>query len=302
VTGIGNGFESDAGFVPRTNIVQARAFNRVSWYGSRGALVERVNVFGGLDGLWQYSGFELGDPLEGDITFNGDFQLRGGWKIDPEVQRNFVHFVPGAYDGYTVDNGGTQVPYAAPEGVNDAYTVALSVSTPVYQVIDATASLSYGRQPIFDEGSTGNVTTATGAIHVRPLTPIRIEGLLAYQLINRVRDGSEFARTIIPRLKIEYQITRPLFFRLVGEYRSEQRAELLSADQGLPLLIGGAAQPAENTNGLRLDALLSFQPSPGTVAFFGYGAGLSDENPFAFQNLQKENDGFFVKFAYQFRW
>lgn len=302
VTGIGEGFESDAGFVPRTNIVQARAFNRVSWYGSRGALVERVNVFGGLDGLWQHNSFELGDPLEGDIQISGDFQLRGGWDISPQVVRNFVHFEPGAYDNYTVDAGGPPIPYDAPEGVDDGYNLELTVSTPVLQLIDASVGVAHGRQPIFDEGSTGDVTTVTGSVNLRPLTPLRIQGLLAYARLTRVRDGSEFARTIIPRLKIEYQVARPLFFRVVGEYRSERRAELLSAVEGLPLLVDGAPSPAQETNQLRLDALISFQPSPGTVAFFGYGAGLSDKTAFGFSNLERQNDGFFVKFAYQFRW
>jgi hypothetical protein len=302
VTGIGQGFETDAGFVPRTNIVQARAFNRVSWYGSRGALVERVNVFGGLNGLWQHQGFELGDPLEGDIEFTGDFQLRGGWKITPQVQRNFVHFVPGAYDNYTVDLGAGPVPYDAPVGVNDGYNVQVSMSTPVLQLVDASVTVVHGRQPIFDEGSTGMATTVSGAVNLRPLTPLRVQALLAYATLTRVRDGSEFARTIIPRLKVEYQITRPLFFRLVGEYRSQRTAALLSSEEGLPLLVDGAPVPAQETNQLRLDALLSFQPTPGTVAFLGYGAGLVDDAAFAFSTLAKQEDGFFVKFAYLFRW
>ena len=33
----------------------------------------------------------------------------------------------------------------------------------------------------------------------------------------RARDGSEYARTIIPRLKVEYQPTRSLFVRVVSD-------------------------------------------------------------------------------------
>ena len=36
----------------------------------------------------------------------------------------------------------------------------------------------------------------------------------------RQTDGSEVAATRIPRLKVEYQIARPLFVRVVGEYVS----------------------------------------------------------------------------------
>ncbi len=40
-------------------------------------------------------------------------------------------------------------------------------------------------------------------------------------------DGSEFARSTIPRLKVEYQPKRALFFRAIGEYRSERTAALV---------------------------------------------------------------------------
>ena len=42
LTGIGDDFEARAGFVPRNDIVTGRAFNRLSFYGRRGALVEQL--------------------------------------------------------------------------------------------------------------------------------------------------------------------------------------------------------------------------------------------------------------------
>ena len=56
LTGIGEDFEAQAGFVPRNDIVSAHAFNRVSFYGSRGALVEQITIFGGPTRLWRYDG------------------------------------------------------------------------------------------------------------------------------------------------------------------------------------------------------------------------------------------------------
>jgi hypothetical protein len=131
---------------------------------------------------------------------------------------------------------------------------------------------------------------------------VRIAGSNTYSRITRRRDGSEFARTIIPRLKIEYQPSRPLFFRAVGEYVSQRRAPLQDAQTGAPLLIGGQPQPFQEENGLRMDFLASFEPSPGTVAFLGYGSTLLDSSAFGFEDLFRANDGFFVKLAYQFRW
>jgi hypothetical protein len=52
---------------------------------------------------------------------------------------------------------------------------------------------------------------------------------------------------------------------------------------------------------LRVDWLASFEPTPGTVAFFGYGSSLDDISAFGFHRMQRSSDGFFVKLAYQIR-
>ena len=114
-------------------------------------------------------------------------------------------------------------------------------------------------------------------------------------------DGREFARTTIPRLKVEYQPRRSLFFRVIGEYRSQRRVALPDPVSGAPLLVGGAPQPATEFNGLRADLLASFEPTPGTVAFLGYGSSLETDAEFNWSRLERRNDGFFVKLAYQVR-
>jgi hypothetical protein len=50
-----------------------------------------------------------------------------------------------------------------------------------------------------------------------------------------------------------------------------------------------------------LDALFAWQPTPGTVFFAGYGSSLNEEDAFAFRNLSRSRDGFFMKFSYLFR-
>jgi hypothetical protein len=61
------------------------------------------------------------------------------------------------------------------------------------------------------------------------------------------------------------------------------------------------AQPVTEFNGLRVDLLASFEPTPGTVAFFGYGSSLETDAEFNWSRLRRESDGFFVKLAYQLR-
>jgi hypothetical protein len=118
--------------------------------------------------------------------------------------------------------------------------------------------------------------------------------------ITRTRDDSEFARSVIPRIKAEYQAARHLFFRGIFEYAAERRAALVDARTGEPLLLNGQPITAERDNGIRVDALVSYEPTPGTVAYLGYGSSYA-ELPGLGGRLRRSDDGFFVKLAYQFR-
>jgi hypothetical protein len=75
----------------------------------------------------------------------------------------------------------------------------------------------------------------------------------------------------------------------------------MDSSTGVPLFVGGAPQPEAEFNGFRLDLLASFEPTPGTVAFLGYGSSLESDREFNWSRLERMNDGFFVKLAYQVR-
>ena len=88
---------------------------------------------------------------------------------------------------------------------------------------------------------------------------------------------------------------------MVGDYLSECTSALIDPATGLPILFGGVPIGPESDNGFRLDLLGSFEPSPGTVAFLGYGSSMVSNKTLGFGDLRRMSDGFFVKLAYQFR-
>jgi hypothetical protein len=67
------------------------------------------------------------------------------------------------------------------------------------------------------------------------------------------------------------------------------------------MLEDGAPSAEQGRHGLRTDWLASYEPSPGTVAFFGYGSTMTTDSSFDFDTLERQNDGFFLKLAYLFR-
>ena len=66
--------------------------------------------------------------------------------------------------------------------------------------------------------------------------------------------------------------------------------------------ISGKYASATSRNALRADWLFSYQPTPGTVFFAGYGSSLEEPHALRFgRGLRRTSDGFFVKFSYLFR-
>jgi hypothetical protein len=300
VTGIGPDFQSDAGFVPRNDVVDAHAFNRVSFYGAPGSLLEQISFITGGQAIWPYRDFARSGPAENALEINADARLRGGWTLGAEASRSSFRYAPGAFRGVAVEGDPLARPYV-PEDLEGALRLELGATTPAFKGFDAEAEVETGAVPIFAEGSEGRETSLTAAANLRAGGSLRVGGNMTLSRITRRRDGSEFARALIPRLKVEYQPRRSLFVRAVAEYQAQRRDTLRAARTGAPLLEPGRPPGRDDFNRLRVDLLLSFEPTPGTVAFLGYGSSLDNGRDFGFGALARDSDGFFLKLAYLFR-
>lgn len=295
INGVHEDFHTDAGFVNRTGIINAHAFNRFSWYGAQGALVEQVRVILNPQRLWNYDEFGSARAIEGSAGVNTEFTLRGGWSVEVEADRNFFRPDPAEYGDLFVGN----LPYDPVDNIR-GNRFGVDFETPTYRSFDIAFGVSFGQGAIFEEAAQGKGLELSGAIDLRPTSQIRLRASTAYARITRSRDDSEFARSIIPRLRGEYQATRHLFLRAILEYRAERQAALVDARTGAPLLRNGQPVTGGEDDRIRLDALISYEPTPGTVAYVGYGSSYAELSPLR-SGFRRENDGFFVKLAYQFR-
>ncbi len=298
--GLGEGFDAQAGFVNRlrSNVVFGQAYNRFTHYGSRGALLENLTVFFGPERTWLYQDFGFEPGLEGRDQLDATFQLRGGWELNGHLDRNFIHFQDSSFADYTLGSG--TGPAYLPEDKFSGLVWQMKVTTPTWQQLGAVIQYQRGEAAIFEEGTTGSGWSLIGSLNLRPASTVRITASATVFRLDRL-DGSEFARATIPRLRLEYQPNRSLFFRAIGEYRSEHRAALQDPATGDSLYVGGLPQPATHFDGLRVDLLASYEPTPGTVVFLGYGSSLETDEEFNWSNLERVNDGFFLKLAYQIR-
>ena len=308
VVGVSPAFNTASGFVNRTDYVNVFLDNRLTWDGKPGARIEQINVNFGAHPLWRYQDFwSMRGTEEGIEYVNWSATLRGGWGIFTQLRDAQQRFDPASYAGYGVDRGTDTIPFLMPTGLYHLLRAGATVATPT-RALTGSFQLNYGASPIFEEAASGRELVGQVNLTWHPTDGLRVEGSFIHDRLTRARDGSLFAVTDIPRLKAEYQLTRALFVRYVGQYVGTRQTALQDPRTGQPIVFadgagGYASAPGMMANGFRNDLLLSYRPTPGTLLFLGYGASLTEPDAFAFstERLRRLSDGFFVKASYLFR-
>lgn len=310
--GIGDRFEDRSGFIGRNGIVHAYVDPSWTVYGRRGALVERFTADVLVDGIWQYRKFVNGGGMQDrKLHLNGNAALRGGWNLGLGVFIESFGYDADLYADYRLEvpaTGGVGLDtiqfVGQPTIPNLEYIVQFA--TPQWRHFSANGFFLQGHDENFFEWASGDLLLANLAASFRPTDRIRAELSYNWQQVDRRTDGSLVNVGRIPRLKLEYQVSRPFFVRLVGQYVQQQTDSLRDDSRtNAPILIatpsGVVRSQASRTNLFHGDVLLSYQPIPGTVILAGYGSDMTDERAFGFRRLERTRDAFFAKVSWLFR-
>jgi hypothetical protein len=310
VIGIHPDFAAWNGFVQRTDLVQPSFSNRFTVFGRPGGRFERYNVFTTLGGVWRYDDFFAAKSLlESKFSASNELTFRGGWSLGINPTLATFAFDPARYRGFYLARGSTAVDTVAfqPSDRLTTFVVGGKVSTPIFQRFNASVGTTLGRDVDFFETSRVRRRDFNASADWRPTEKIRVNGSYLSTSLSRLSDAGLTTRIRIPRAKVEYQLSRSIFVRFVGQYNATTADSLLRDPRtGAPLLVAGntgnlALATRTRFNDFRLDWLFSYRPRPGTVFFAGYGSSLSESDPLAFTRLQRENDAFFVKASYLWR-
>lgn len=300
VNAVAPDFRAAAGFVNRTGIIDIHAFNRLSFYGEEGALVETTGGFTRIARIWNYDDPGAG-AIEGGESIFPSATFRGGWRISGSISRDFFSYTPASYEGYQVEgSGGEILPFNVPGKEDNQLSASIGLTTPTFKLFTATISFSRGQTPIFKEAAPGQSSRIDLLVDLRPTSSLRTTLQLTVLELLRRRDDSRFSKETIPRLKVEYQLTPAIFFRIIAQYASRDQAALVDRE-GRPIIIDGETSVSSTSRVLQADWLFSYRPSPGTLIYLGYGTTLDDVGQRRFQNLDRLNDGFFTKLSYLFR-
>lgn len=315
-TGIGDQFATKAGFLSRTGEVHLTFNPRYTWYFPRGSTVEQFSVdVVPLDLLWNYRNWmHSGDARDKKLHFTFQGQMRGGWSASAAIFLESFGYDPGFYGSrYRIEvprtGSLTAKDTIAFTGMPRIYNRdwVFSVTSPKLEYITFNLTGIVGQDENFAEWAQADIGYLTGSAEIRPTDQLRITQSLSYTDYWRRTDGTRVTRVLIPRTKVEYQITRDLFVRVIGEYASNYQDALRDETRtNGPLLVKSGTKWVKTvrttTNALRGDVLISYRPTPGTVFYAGYDAQLTEPRAFAFDAVNRTNDAFFLKLSYLFRY
>ena len=314
ITGIDEDFRARSGFIARPGIAHANLNHRVTVYGKRSGLVESFTGDVALDGTWQYDRFVNGEGIQDQkLHFNTNTTLRGGWQVGASILVESFGYPDDVYADYALElprSGGTgpdTVPFTGTPTIPNLDYV-LSLDTPEFSHFSGNVFVLWGRDENFYEWASADIVIANFTLDWRPTDKLRMQGIYQHQSVARRTDGRTVNVQRSPRVKLEYQLSRPVFLRLVGEYTTERQAALRDDTRtDAPILIFDREADAYvradpfGRRSFRGDFLFSYQPTPGTVLFAGYGSTLRDPTELGRASLRRSEDGFFLKLSYLFQ-
>jgi hypothetical protein len=322
--GFSNEFRTQTGFINRASVVNAIASHRFTKVGRREGLVQEFSFSPVVSFTWNYDRFvHQGDAIEKKYHLNTSAILRGGWNGGASVLlETFGYDAPHyARLGYHVARGPDDiVPFTGtPRLYNTDYL--FSINTPEFKTFSGGIFYLWGRDENFAEWSNGEIVWLRLDANWRPTDKLRANLSYNQTTVNRWSDRTNVLDSRIPRLKVEYQLSRAIFVRLVGDYTSFKQDALRDDSRtGAPIVRptedGFKPFYAYRENVFRGDALFSYQPNPGTVVFVGYGRGFEgfetadpswpqDDTNWRpgrrASDLLPVDDAVFVKLSYLFR-
>ena len=303
-------FNAGSGFIRRTGVTQLRARTGYTFRGERGALVERFGPSVQAQGYWDRDDFwGGGSAQEHNVSLGLGASLRGNIGGSVSLGRSSFNLAPAHYQPFL--SGSSELDLTPVSSSPDIYSGLHSLSVRSWIGSWERAELSFGASwqetPIFSSGvplDLGDSWHADVGVTLYPTGSMQAELGVRHVSIFRSLDGSRYSSATVPRLQTRYQLSRATFVRAIGEYSSQQRGGVRDPLTGQPVyscsVDSCTIQSGSDDHDFRIQGLLGYEPSPGTVLFLGYSREFKDSSAFRFHDVRSQADGLFVKVSYLF--
>ena len=313
VQDVSEDFVAGSGFLRRTGASRVQGRVSYNFRGSPGDVLERWGPSLEVEGFWDHEDFwERRWAEERRVRLGGSLSFRGNITIFGNYSRAWYEFPAEDYEGLFVPAaGGGYEPFRP----DQSHFQALQSGTAFMWInpLDwARFNLrgTWSETPLFDfitdtPVDVANSWSGDAGLTLFPTTQLSAELGVRLSRLYRQRDGSLYSEATIPRARIQYQFSRALFLRTIVEYGSQDRGTLLTPTGGDKVSycsgdscfgLGGSG-----ANDISVEALLSYEPTPGSVFFLGYTRLMDDPEAFRFRDMRPQSEGVFMKLSYRFR-
>jgi hypothetical protein len=307
------GFEPGSGFFQRIGTAQLSSRASYNWYGPRGALLEQINPSLEAKAYWDHDRFWNGGSLEeGEVQLSSRFSFKDNITLFGNLKLSRFEYQPDQYDGLTVQQGdGSFQAFRPDQALFDGLqSITIGLWLNKWERVRGNVRYTMSETPIFDRSFGVAVDLArsrsvNASVNLYPTRALVSEIGITFNRLERKRDGVEHSTAIIPRVRTQYQLSRALFLRGIFEYGTQESADLTDPATGLPLYDCRAAECSVRAGSVghdfRIEGLVGYEPSPGTVFYLGYTREMEDASAFGFERVRPTRDGLFVKLSYRFR-
>jgi hypothetical protein len=306
-------FRAESGFIRRLGDTQLEARLRRNWHGAAGTLLERWGPSLEVRGFWDRDDFWSGRGWkEARIELGTSFSFRNNMTFSFSGSMSSFDEGEEKYQGLFLRDDAGQLEAFYPD--QDVFQGLLGLQAflrvNTWDRVRGRVTLEWEETPLFDGAlrvpvEAADAWTADLSLNLYPTRSLRTEVGVRHTSLFRQRDGGLYSRATIPRIRAQYQFTRSLFFRTVVEYGSQERRVILDPVFGRALESCGGGECSGSTgrdvHDIHLEALVTYEPSPGTVMYLGYLREMDDSGAFAFRDVRPQADGLFAKVSYRFR-
>lgn len=279
------GFRTETGFDPQPDLRQADQIVKYSFRPEGKHLIAWGPLFENYEG-WDHAGNHLYEGFFPELSFEfvGQTFLKVLYARESELLR------PSDFAVLTSNKQFSR------------HTTEVSFDTGLLRQVTLHADYRWGTRvnyvaPAGQEPFLAGRTSATVTVTVRPMKALRVDNTyLLFRLHDRLSSAGVFNNHII-RSKVNYQFTKALSFRFIGEYNS--------------VLANPAFTSLKTSKNLNGDFLFTYLLRPSTALYVGYNSNLENlASPLAVgpdgdlvRGRRFLNDGrnFFVKASYLFR-
>jgi hypothetical protein len=236
------------------------------------------------------------------VQFEPFFDFRGANTIQVILRRGYFRFPFDDFDDYGVVTPDGVVPMLPPTALDNMQGLAVIPKFRPSEWLGLEGRLYLREIPIYQEGQRGFEFLIAPVLKLWPTEGLSLEANYTHSEIDRSADDTWFSTQNLVRFTAQYQFSRAIFARFIGQYNLRRQDRLRDPATGLPLVsLGSGSTDSLSAGDFGANFLVSYEPSPGTLMYVGWTRQMIGPDSWDLGTFERAAEGLFVKVSYLYR-